>query len=33
MQVTVTDLIGRKAPETVDLSDAADYLGLDREDV
>jgi hypothetical protein len=33
MQVTVIDLCGRQAPRTVDLSDAADYLGLDFDDV
>lgn len=33
MRVTVIDLCGRKAPETVDLSDAADYLGLDFDDI
>jgi hypothetical protein len=33
IQVTVTDLCGREAPKTVDLSDAADALGLDRDDI
>jgi hypothetical protein len=33
MQVTVIDLCGREAPRTVDLSDAADALGLDFDDV
>lgn len=33
MQVTVIDLCGREAPKTVNLSDAADSLGLGRDDV
>lgn len=33
MQVQVIDLLGRSAPLTVDLSDAADSLGLDFDDV
>lgn len=33
MNVIVTDLCGRKPPTTLNLADAADYLGLDRSDI